>query len=108
MVRIPSFTALLALAASLALPLPAHAWPLGRLLHLHPASNLSKDISFVLLNQTAAVQNVTVGGRNLSLPSHASINLSAPAGTQVMAASAGPAMLFIVQPSMRHNTVVIH
>jgi hypothetical protein len=102
----------LALSLSLAAPAAAHAWPLGRVLHLNPATKLPHDISFQLFNASQTIRDVAVGDRKLTLQPKSGLRVTAPEGTLVIA---GPAtqggkgeVLFAVQSSLHDNTVVIH
>ena len=93
---------------------PAYGWPLGRLLHLHPAATSAKDsrISFAIYNKSGIVQNLDVGGHKYTLMPNSGLTISAAEGTQVIAETVGLGhgkgdVLFAVQPTLRNDTVII-
>ena len=94
MLRIPrtltSSLAILAIAAVVA-PINAHAWPLGKILHLHPATEHTQDtrITVELFNKGILSQDVKVEGRIYTVEPHQGLAIKAPKGTVVFAASAG-------------------
>jgi hypothetical protein len=106
-------TILTSLALSLSLgATPAHAWPLGRVLHLHPATRLPHDVSFELFNASEMTRDIAVGDHKLTLRPNSGLRITAPEGTPVIA---GPPtregkndVLFAVQSTLRDNTVIIH
>jgi hypothetical protein len=94
---------------------PAHGWPLGRVLHLHPAAATAKDsgISFALFNKSGVVQDVTVAGRKYTLVPNSTVTITAPEGTQVISDTEAPGhkkgdVLFAVTASLRNDTLIIH
>jgi hypothetical protein len=106
-------TATFAIALSL-FATTAHAWPLGRLLHLHPAEKSAKDtrISFALYNKSGIIQDVDVAGHKYTLMPNSGVTITAPAGVEVVAQTVGLGhnkgdVLFAVQPSLQSDTVVI-
>jgi len=101
---------LLTLAALVALgPPAANAWPLGHVLHLHPAKNLSQNVSFRLYNGSQTVRQLAIGDQQIVLQPNSIFRVSALPGTAVtVAANDTRSVLFSVQPSLRDNTVVIH
>jgi hypothetical protein len=93
----------------------AHAWPLGRLLHLHPAATSAKDtrISFALFNKSGIIQDVDVAGHRYTLMPNSGLTITAPEGTQVVAETVSRGhnkgdVLFAVQRSLPSYTVVLH
>jgi len=105
----------LSFLAALSLVAPAaNAWPLGRLLHLHPAETSVTDsrISFQLVNKSGIIQDLDINGKKYTLMPNSGIAITAPAGTQVISQSVGQGhtkgdVLFAVQPSLRDNTVTL-
>jgi hypothetical protein len=92
----------------------AHAWPLGRLFHLHPTATSAKDtrISFDLFNKTGIIQDVDVAGRKYTLMPNSGLTITAPEGTQVVAETVSRGhnkgdVLFAVQSSLQSDTVVL-
>lgn len=103
----------LTIAVCLTVP-AAHAWPLGRLLHLHPEAAAARDagIKFQLYNRSGVVQSIEVGGRKFTLAPNSGVSVNAPAGTPVTAQTAAAGVragdtLFAVQPNLRHTTVTL-
>ncbi|HEX3572382.1 MAG TPA: hypothetical protein VHU44_16305 [Acidobacteriaceae bacterium] len=103
----------LAITLSLAAP-AANAWPLGRLLHLHPSQASAKNgpISFQLYNKSGIIQDVEIAGEKYTLMPNSGLTVSAPVGTQVIAQTVGLGhnkgdVLFAVQSSLRYDTVSI-
>jgi hypothetical protein len=104
-----SFAVVLSLVAP-----AAHAWPLGRLLHLHPTEASAKDsrISFQLYNKSGIIQDVDVAGRKYTLMPNSGLTITAPAGAQVTAGTVGLGhnkgdVLVAVQPTLQNDTVII-
>ena len=102
-----------AVALSLVAP-AAHAWPLGRMFHLHPANISTKDsrISFQLYNKSGIIQDLDIAGRKYTLMPNSGLTVTAPAGVEVVAETVGLGhnkgdVLFAVQPSLKSDTVVI-
>lgn len=92
----------------------AHAWPLGRLFHLHPATALAKDgrVSFALYNKSGIIQEVDIAGHKYTLMANSGLTVTATEGTQVIAETASRGhnkgdVLFAVQPTLRNDTVII-
>ena len=103
----------LTIAVSLAAP-AAQAWPLGRLLHLHPDAAAAMDggIKFQLYNSSPVVQNIEVGSRKFTLAPNSGVSVNALAGTPVVTQTATAGVrsgdtLFAVQSTLRHTTVTI-
>lgn len=106
-------SAMFIVALSLVAPY-AHAWPVGKLLHLHPASVAAKNsrISFAVYNKSGITQDLDVAGQKYTVTPNSAVTISAPEGTQVIAETAGLGhrkgdVLFAVQPTLRNDTVVI-
>lgn len=94
---------------------PAHAWPFGRVLHLHPAPATAKDsgISFALYNKSGVTQDVTVAGRKYTLTPNSTVTITAPAGTPVISDTEGRGykkgeVLFAVNAGLRNDTLILH
>ena len=79
------------LAIQAVIPPPAHAWPLGRLLHLHPSPVRNEDgrITVLLFNRGGLVQQLKIGERSYTVMPHQSLSITAPEGTQVYALDQG-------------------
>jgi len=104
-----SFSVILSLFAP-----AAHAWPFGKLFHLHPAHAAAVDskIAFQLYNKSGIIQVVEVGGRKYMLMPNSGLTVTAPAGTEVISQTVGLGhnkgdILFAVQPSLRNDTIAI-
>ena len=102
-----------AIALSLFAP-SAHAWPLGRLLHLHPDTVSTKDgrVSFELYNKSGIIQELDVAGQKYTLLPNSGLTITAPEGTQVVAQTVSRGhnkgdVLFAVQPTLRNETVIL-
>jgi hypothetical protein len=96
-------------------PVAANAWPLGRLLHLHPTVSNSQDtrISVQVFNKGVGLQDLKVDGHIYTVLSHESLTIKAPAGTAVFAASPGYLhrkgdLLFAVTPEMKDAKISIY
>jgi len=85
-----SSLAILAIAAAVA-PVNANAWPLGKVFHIHPATERIQDarITVELINKGIISQDVKVDGRIYTVMPHEGLTIKAPAGTPVYAASMG-------------------
>ena len=104
-----SFSVILSLFAP-----AAHAWPFGRLLHLHPAHAAVADsrISFQLYNKSGIIQEVEVENHKYMLMPNSGLTVTATIGTQVISQTAGNGhnkgeILFAVQRTLRNDTVAI-
>ena len=102
-----------AIALSL-LTTSAHAWPLGRMFHLHPDAASAKDarVYFGLYNKSGIIQDVTIGDQKYSLMPNSGMTVTAPTGTEVISQTIGPGrkkgdLLLTVQPTLRNDTVLI-
>jgi len=111
---IASSLAVLLVAGAMA-PVAANAWPLGRLLHLHPTVSNSQDtrISVQVFNKGVGLQDLKVDGHIYTVLSHESLTIKAPAGTTVFAASPGYRhrkgdLLFAVTPEMKDAKISIY
>jgi hypothetical protein len=94
-------------------PAPAHAWPFGNALHLHPAAN-GKDtlITFNILNKSDRSQEINVGDHLYTVMPNDSLTLKAPAGTKAFAETESVYhhkgdLLFSVIPEWKNVTVSI-
>lgn len=109
--RLPSVT--FAIALSL-FATSAYAWPLGRLLHLHPDATSAKNdrVSFALYNKSGIIQELDVAGHKYTLLPNSSLTVTASEGTPVIADTVSRGhnkgdVLFAVQPTLRNDTVII-
>ncbi|HEX9201123.1 MAG TPA: hypothetical protein VF865_16305 [Acidobacteriaceae bacterium] len=105
--------ALLAAFATVA-PTPAHAWPLGKLLHLHPSATRTEDsrITVRLLNRTDTMQEIRIGEVDRVVGPHEGLIIKAPEGTQVVAAASNYKhrrgdVLFAVSPEMNGQLLTL-
>jgi murein DD-endopeptidase MepM/ murein hydrolase activator NlpD len=105
--------AALVLAAAVS-PAPAHAWPFGKLFHMHPGAAQPEDarISFYLANRDEFVQQVKVDGHVYTISPHTALAIKAPEGTEVYAATSGLKhrvgdVLIAVTPHLRDTTISI-
>jgi hypothetical protein len=96
-------------------PARANAWPLGRLLHLHPhpAAAGPARITVHLVNKDGSVQQVKVDGHVYTMVANGALTFTAAQGTQVYAQSAGFGhqagdLLFAVEPEMKDATISIN
>ena len=104
----------LAMVPTLA-PVAANAAPLSNIFHLHPHPTvITQDarIAFTIYNNTYAYQEFKVNGVTYLVPSHYSLIVKAPAGTEVYAASkigAHPrgSLLFSVTPQFDAQMKVV-
>jgi hypothetical protein len=69
-------------------PASAHAWPLGKLLHLHPGTEQDKDarITIQLYNKTDLPAEVKIADRVHIIDPHCGLLVKAPEGTEVFSA----------------------
>ena len=95
-------------------PAPAHAWPLGKLFHLHPGATQPKDtrIPFHLTNQDGFLQQVEVDGRVYTIVPHGALAIKAAEGTEIYAVTSGIKhsagdLLVAVKPQTRDRTISI-
>jgi hypothetical protein len=105
--------AALLLAGAIA-PAPANAWPLGRLLHMHPHAAQPEDtrIFFHLANRDGFVQQIRVDGRIYTIVPHGSLDIKAANGTEVYALSSGIKhhagdLVATANPNLQDRTVSI-
>lgn len=108
----PSLAVLL-LAVAIA-PAPANAWPLGKLLHLHPHATQPEDnrITFHLTNQDGFMQQVKVGGQIYTMVPHGALTIKAAQGTEIYAVTSGIKhragdLLLAVKPQTQDATISI-
>lgn len=104
----------LLLLASATASAPANAWPLGKLLHLHPNAAQPEDnrIAFHLTNQDGFLQQVRVDGRVYTIVPHGSLVVKAVSGTEIHAVTAGIKhhagdLLVAVTPKTQDQTICI-
>jgi hypothetical protein len=94
-------------------PAPANAWPLGKVLHLHPrAQEQDARITVHLFNKSHSFQEVNVGGRVYTVMPHYGLTIKAPAGTGVFAGTTNfyhhkGELLFSITPDRNAGTVTI-
>jgi hypothetical protein len=105
--------ALLLLAGAVA-PAPANAWPLGKLLHMHPHPAQPEDtrIAFHLTNQDGFIQQVKVEGHIYTIVPHGALTIKASAGTEIYAVTSGIKhragdLLVAVKPQTQDTTISI-
>ncbi|HEY4381315.1 MAG TPA: hypothetical protein VGN01_13270 [Acidobacteriaceae bacterium] len=81
----------LLVAAAVAAPTSAHAWPLGKIFHLHANAGKAADarIDLHLFNRGTIAQDVEVNGKVYTVLPHEGLAIKAPDGTSVYAASMG-------------------
>jgi hypothetical protein len=72
--------------ASFAVSTVAEAAPLPKALHLHPSSTDSR-VHFVVFNRAVRTYEVRIGDRVYSVKPHYVLNITAPTGTAVYAAT---------------------
>jgi hypothetical protein len=108
-----SSLAVLFLLGALA-PAPAHAWPFGNALHLHPLAANGKDmlITFNILNKSDRSQEINVGDHHYTVMPNDSLTIKAPAGTKGFAETESVYhhkgdLLFSVVPDWKDVTVSI-
>ncbi len=72
-------------------PASAHAWPLGKFLHLHPVASQDQDARIVIhvCNRSGLVQQIKVAGCVHTMLPNDGLTIKAPEGTDVFAASNG-------------------
>ena len=107
------FAASLVLLLAIA-PTQASAWPIGKLLHLHPRAVQEQDprLTVQLYNKSGLVQKVRVAGQIYTLLPHDGLTIKAPEGTEVFAESAGfkhrkGDVLFAFTAKLNGDTVTI-
>ncbi len=108
-IRRTLITLALTLAPALT-PVAAHANPL----HLHPNPSTAQTVryTFTIYNNTTAYQEFKVGGVTHVVPSHCSLLVTAPAGTEIYAASKmgnhpRGSLLFSVSPQYDAKKIVV-
>jgi hypothetical protein len=96
-------------------PAVANAWPLGRLFHLHPGASQSADsrVSLRIYNKGESFQDVRIDGQVYTVMTHQSLEIKAPVGTTVYAASTGFGhrkgdLLLAVAPEMTGKAIFIN
>jgi hypothetical protein len=92
----------------------ANAWPLGKLLHMHPHAARPEDtrITFHLTNQDGFLQQVKVDGHIYTIVPHGALTIKAAPGTQIYAVTSGIRhragdLLVAVKPQMQDDTITI-
>ena len=91
-----------------------NAQPLSHLLHLHPGdlSQADNRVSLRLYNDGSLFKELSVDGKNYTLMTHQTLDIKAPAGTAVYAASnmalhhRGDIVL-TVEPTMQNARIVL-
>jgi hypothetical protein len=108
-IRRTLITLALALSPALA-PAAAHANPL----HLHPNTSATQGVryTFIIYNNTTAYEEFKVQGVTHVVPSHCSLLVTAPAGTDIYAASKmgnhpRGSLLFSVSPQYDAQKIVV-
>jgi hypothetical protein len=103
---------LLALAAVIA-PTVAQASSLGRIFHLHPQPAVRDNrVSFSLYNGAVTARDVIVNGSTYTVERHHLLEIKAPVGTRVYAASreashARGSVLVEVTPALQNQQIVV-
>ena len=102
---------LLVLAATVT-STPANAWPLGKVLHMHPTAEQDARITLHLFNKTEFREEVKVGELTYIIEPHCGLLIKAPEGTQVFSARTTPHhrdgdLLFAVTEKMKNSTITI-
>ena len=107
-----SLAAALVLAATLA-PSAAFAWPVGRMLHFH-SKNANNDgrLAVHVYNGATVFYDIKIAGQTYTVLPHHSVLVTAPAGTQIFAATPGLQfhkgdLLATVSPATSNQTVVL-
>jgi hypothetical protein len=95
-------------------PVAANAASFGNIFHLHahPAVAQATRYTFTIYNNTYAYQEFKVAGVTHVVPSHCSLLVTAPAGTEVYAASKmgdhpRGSLLFSVTPQYDAQKIVV-
>ena len=95
-------------------PVAANAAPFGSIFHLHAHPNVAQGTryTFTIYNNTYAYQEFKVAGVTHVVPSHCSLLVTAPAGTEIYAASKmgdhpRGSLLFSVTPQYDAQKIVV-
>jgi hypothetical protein len=103
------------LVASTIAPTYANAWPLGKVLHLHPDEAQDSDgrITVQIFNRADHDQNVKINGNLYTVQSHHVVAVTAPLGTPVYSASLGLGhsngqVLVTLDPVTKGRTIFIN
>jgi murein DD-endopeptidase MepM/ murein hydrolase activator NlpD len=98
--------------AAIAAPTPANAWPLGKVFHFHSSTAKVEDtrIDVHLFNKGNFSQDVKVAGQTYTVMAHEGLDIKAPTGTSVYAASLGLGhrngdMLLAVTPDVKGKVI---
>jgi len=93
-------------------PASAHAWPIGKLFHLHPSADQNRDaaINVQFYNAGRMFQDVLVEGKIYTVKPHEYLRVTAPSGTPVFAASSTLGyrrgdLMFAINPKMNDKTI---
>ncbi len=86
--RFFAITSVLFLLTAVFAPASANAWPLAKLLHLHPGTEQDKDarITIQLYNKTDFPAEVKIADRVHIIDPHCGLLVKAPEGTEVFSA----------------------
>lgn len=110
--RTRTFALSLASLVVLVAPTAANAWPFGKALHLHPRTANEKDarVTIHLFNKGDHFQEVSVAGRIYTVMQHEGLDITAPAGTDILAGTANVYhrkgdVLFSITPALKECTV---
>jgi hypothetical protein len=104
--------AMVALGA-LIVPTVAQASPLGGVLHLHPQPVVQDNrVSFLLYNKAITDRDVVVNGKTYTVERHHVLEIKAPVGTRVYAASeevshARGSVLVEVTPAIANQKITL-
>jgi hypothetical protein len=93
----------------------ANAFPMGKLVSLHPHSAQTQDarITVHVYNKGSIFQDLKVAGKTYTVLPHQGLEIKAAAGTEVYAESTSFAhrkgdLLFAVTPAMKDTTISIN
>jgi hypothetical protein len=87
MLRLTRTLAAIVLVATLT-PAAAYAFPLGKALHLHPKDSAPDGrVTIQVRNEAPMFRDIKIEGRTYTILPHRGVLVTAPAGTQIFAAS---------------------
>ncbi|HEX9201407.1 MAG TPA: hypothetical protein VF865_17755 [Acidobacteriaceae bacterium] len=108
-------SSLVLIAAAAIAPATANASPFGKLLHLHPRAAQPKDdrLTVRIYNRSAIFRDVKVNGHIYTVNAYGAVAVTAPAGTDVFAASSSFGhrkgdLLVTVSPETKDRVVFLN